>query len=496
MFEKITPESAGLSSDRIIKFLDRIEKRGATMHSLLIMRHGKIITENYWAPFDRDFCHRMYSQTKSYAAIGIGLLEEEGKLSLDQKVSEIFPDKIDGEISDHLRDQTVKQMLTMTTVGNPVNWFYDSKNPDRVHLYFNEHDSIRPAGTTWEYDSAGSQVLASIVERLSGMSLLDYLKSKLFNKMGTFKTANILKTRNNDSWGDSALLCTTRDMASMAQLLMNGGVWEGERLINEKFVKDATSKQVCNRTKWFNTCFYHGYGYQIWRTEQNGFAFVGMGDELTIVLPDRGIVFVCTADHQGTENIIREQLTNAFFDLIIDSLKDSPLPEDKAAEARLAERAANLKLRSAEGLDDSPFRSELNGRVYTCEENPMGITKFSFIFSDDGRTGELHYTNAQGDKILPFGVNHNVFGKFPQLGYSNDHGGLRTTDGFMYNDAVSFCWFGEKKLMVHAQIIDRYFGHMSCVFAFRDEWAAAQFEKVGEDFLSEYTGTLVAKLAD
>ncbi len=493
MFEKITPEEAGLSSDRIVKFINRIEKRGATMHSLLIMRNGKIITENYWAPFDADFCHRMYSQTKSYAAVGIGLLEEEGKLSLDQRIADIFPDKIDGEISEHLKEQTVRQMLTMTTVGNPVNWFCDTENPDRTNIYFNEREKAHPAGTVWEYDSAGSQVLCATVERLSGMSLLDYLKLKLFNKMGTFKTANILKTRNDDSWGDSALLCTTRDMASMAQLLMDGGVWEGERLINEKFVKDATGKQVCNKKKWYNTCFYHGYGYQIWRTEQNGFAFVGMGDQITIALPDRGLIFVCTADHQGTENIIRNMLVDAYFDLIVDSLEDSPLPENKEAEARLYERTRDLKLRSAEGLEDSPYRHELNGKVYNCEPNPMGITKFSFVFSEDGKTGELRYTNEQGDKVLPFGVNHNVFGKFPQLGYSNDHGGLRTTDGFMYNDAVSFCWFDERKLMVHAQIIDRYFGHMSCTFAFRGEWAVAQFEKVGEDFLAEYSGELTAK---
>ncbi len=493
MFEKITPESAGLSSDRIVKFIDRIEKRGAIMHSLLIMRDGKILTENYWAPFNKDFCHRMYSQTKSYAAIGIGLLEEEGKLSLDDKVADIFPDKIEGEISEHLKAQTVRQMLTMTTVGNPVNWFKESNNPDRTNLYFNERNVAHPAGTVWEYDSAGSQVLSAIVERLSGMPLLDYLKSKLFNKMGTFKTANILKTRNNDSWGDSALLCTTRDMASTAQLLMNGGVWEGERLINEKFVKEATGKQVCNRNKWYNTCFYHGYGYQIWRTEQNGFAFVGMGDELTIALPDRGLIFVTTADHQGTDNVIREQLVNAFFDLIVDSLEDSPLPENKEAEKRLSERTSDLKLRAAEGLEDSSFRKELNGKTYTCEKNPMGITKFSFVFSEDGSSGEFRYTNAQGDKVMPFGVNHNVFGKFPELGYSNDHGGLRTTDGFMYNDAVSFCWFEEKKLMVFAQIIDRYFGLMSAVFAFRGEWATAQFEKVGEDFLDTYSGELIAK---
>ncbi len=490
MFERITPEAAGISSDRIVKFINKLEQRGAIMHSLLIMRHGKILTENYWSPFDKDFCHRMYSQTKSYAAIGIGLLEEEGKLSLDDKVADIFPDKIDTEISVHLKEQTIRQMLTMTTVGNPKNWFYDTKNPDRTNIYFNERTKAHPAGTVWEYDSAGSQVLSAIVERLSGMPLLDYLKSKLFNKMGTFKTANILKTRNGDSWGDSALLCTTRDMASFGQLLMNGGVWEGERLMNEKFVKDATSKQVDNTETWYRSCFYHGYGYQIWRTEQNGFAFVGMGDEITIALPDRGLLFVCTADHQGTNNIIRNILVHYFFDMIVDELSDEPLAEDKAAEQRLYERTKDLKLRSMQGMEDSSFRKELSGRVYNCQENPMGISKFSFVFSDDGKEGELRYTNEQGDKVIPFGVNHNRFGKFPELGYSNDFGGLKTDDGFMYKDAVSLAWLEEKKLILFVQIIDRYFGLTSMVFAFRDEYVTAQFNKVGEDFLEKYIGEM------
>ena len=491
MFEKITPEAAGISSAKIKKFIDRIEKRNAIMHSLLIMRHGKIITENYWAPFDENFCHRMYSQTKSYTAIGIGLLIEEGKLSLDDKLVDVYPEY--KGTHEYLDLQTIRNLLTMNTVGNPANWFYDTKTASRMEIYFNERTRCHPAGTVWEYDSAGSQVLCEIVEKLSGMPLLDYLKKKLFNHMGTFKTAEMLKTRNGASWGDSALLCTTRDMASFGQLLMNGGVWEGKRLMNEGYIKEATSKQVDNRSSWYKGPYSHGYGYQIWRTEQNGFGFLGMGDEITICLPDKDLVFVCTADHQGTENKIRTILVNAFFDIIVDNLSDTPLPEDKEAERLLAERTKDLQLYSETGDEDSPFRAELNGVKYECEKNPMGITEFSFKFSDDGKEGVLCYTNAQGCKEIPFGINHNVFGKFPQLGYSNDFGGLRTTDGFMYKDAVSATWLEEKKIIITVQIIDRYFGLMSAVFAFNGDLAAAQFTKVGEDFLMEYQGELSAK---
>ncbi len=491
MFEKITPEAAGISSAKILKFIDRIEKRDAIMHSLLIMRRGKIVTENYWAPFDKDFCHRMYSQTKSYTAIAIGLLIEEGKLSLEDKLVDVYPEY--RGTHEFLDRQTVKNLLTMNTVGNPVNWFSETKNPSRMDTYFKERTRCHPAGTVWEYDSAGSQVLAEIVEKLSGMPLLDYLKKKLFNKMGTFKTAEMLKTRDGHSWGDSALLCTTRDMASFGQLLMDGGVWEGERLMNEWYIKEATKKQVDNRSAWRKGTYSHGYGFQIWRTEQNGFGFLGMGDEITICLPDHDLVFVCTADHQGTDNKIRTCLVNAFFDIIVDNISDTPLPEDKEAEKLLAERVSDLKLYCETGESDSPFRSELDGVVYECEENPMGITEFRFTFNKDGSEGVLHYTNAQGKKEIPFGINHNVFGKFPQLGYSNDFGGLKTDDGFMYKDAASATWLEEKKIIVTVQIIDRYFGLMSAVFGFNGELAAAQFAKVGEDFLNEYNGELSAR---
>jgi CubicO group peptidase (beta-lactamase class C family) len=492
MFEHVSPEKVGIPTERIIEFLEKLERRGAIMHSMIITRYGKTVLEKYWAPFHKDFNHRMYSSTKSYTAIGIGLLEEEGKLSLDERLVDIFPDKIDGEANEYLKEQTVRQMLTMTTVGNPVNWFNDT-DPDRVHLYMNKRPNPHPAGTIWEYDSAGSQVLATIVEKRSGMELMAYLKSKLFDKMGTFKNARILKTRNGDAWGDSALLCTTRDAVSFAQLLMDGGVWQGERLMNEEFVRTATSKVVDNKSSWRPGVYTHGYGYQIWRTEQNGFSFLGMGDELTIALPDYGIIISTTADHQGTNNLIREMMVSSFFDIIVSNVKDGELPANPEAEARLAEMTKDLKLRALEGMADSSFREELDGREYICKNNPMGITRFSFKF-DGADKGEFRYTNAQGDKVIPFGVNHNVFGKFPQLGYSNGFGGLRTTDGFMYDDAVSFAWLEDKKLMIFVQIIDNYFGLMSATFAFRDGHAAAQFEKIGEDFLNEYQGVLSAEL--
>ena len=432
----------------------------------------------------------MYSQTKSFVGIAVGLLQEEGKLSIKDKIADYFPERIDGELNKYLQEQTIEDMLTMTTAGYCPYWFCE-EDPDRTHLYLNRLNGVRPPSTLWEYDSAGSQVLCSLVEKLAGKSLLAYLKEKLFNRMGTFQTASVLDCPNGESWGDSAMICTLRDMASFGRLLMQGGVWEGERLIGGDYVKKATSAVRSNLEDTHYDVFRHGYGYQIWRTEKNGFAFVGLGDQLTLCFPDQDILFAIVSDNQGTE-IIKNLIVSNFVDLIVEEMKNCPLPEDKIALESLSKTGEGLTLRSLKGLQDSSFRQEINGVRYRCEKNEMVISEFSFHFNEDGKSGVFCYTNEQGKKQLPFGVNHNVFGNFPQLGYANERGRVKTTDGFTYKDAVSLAWLEEKKIAIFVQVIDKYFGNLSMIFAFKGNAVSATFKKAAQDFFTEYLGTLVA----
>lgn len=490
MFDKITPEQAGISSKNIRKFIEKLERRGSSTHGVLFMRGDKIFAEAYWSPFDKDFCHRQYSQTKSFVGVAIGLLEEEGKLRLDDKILSYFPEKVDGEWQKYFAEQTIREMLTMTTVGGSNNWFI-SGDADRTHHYFNEKRKTHPSGTLWDYDSPGSQVLCALAEKLSGKPLLDYLKEKLFDEMGVFQTAEILKAPNGDSWGDSAMICTLRDMAAFGRLVMNYGVWNGKRLMNEEYLRKATANLVSNASSAHYSAYHQGYGYQIWRVCGKGFAFIGMGDQLTVCYPDKDLIFACNSDNQGT-SLIREMIFSDLEDCFVSQIQDTPLPENDNEQKKLNDLIAGLKLRSVRGLFDCSYRAELNGKEYLCEENPMGITKFSFVFNDK-KTGEFHYTNEQGDKVVPFGVNHNVFGKFPQLGYSDTVGATPTTNGFMYKDAVSLAWLEERKLLLFVQIIDKYFGNMSVIFAFKGDEAYVSFTKTAEMFLEEYQGKLLAK---
>ncbi|MBQ7906617.1 MAG: serine hydrolase [Clostridia bacterium] len=483
-FNKVSPESVGISSRDVERFINVLNKRKMRMHSVIMCKGEDIFGEFYWAPFNKDLCHRMYSQTKSYVAVAIGFLLDEGKLSLDDKIVDFFPDKIRVE-NEQIKRQTVRHMLMMSTVGYGMDWFA-KENTDRLDVYFNMRGVTRSPGTIWEYDSQGSQVLCALVERLSGKRLFDYLKEKLFDHLGTFKTATILKTPTGESWGDSALLCTSRDMLSFARFVMNYGQWQGKRLLSESYLKEATSKLIDNQEDAHGGPVSYGYGYQIWRTEQNGFAFVGMGDELTICLPDKDLIFVCTADNQGSP-VSRSVIMNSFFDIIVDGMEKKPLEENPEAQKSLEGVARELKLLSVQGEGDSPCREKIDGVRYTFPQNELGLKELTFRFENESK-GTLHYENANGKMELPFYINENCFDKFPELGYSGDVGGRRTTDGSKYDAAISGAWLSPNKLMLFVQIIDRYLGNVSMNFGFNDEFITVTAYKNAEDFLWNYNG--------
>lgn len=489
MFEKITPEQAGISSDNVTALIKLMEKRGCATHGIIMMKDGKVFAENYWAPFHQDFCHRLYSQTKSFVSVAIGLLVEEGKVDINEKIITYFPEKLPQKLLPYQDKLTVRDMLTMCTAGQP-DWWFSSDEVDRTRLYFTTQHTPHRSGTYWEYDSSGSQVLSSLVEKLSGKSLFDYLNEKLFTKMGTFKTAYTLKTKNGDTWGDSAMVCTLRDVASFGLLVMNYGMYEGKRLMGEEYLREATKKQVSNREDGHYSVLNQGYGYQIWRTENNGFAFVGMGDQLTLCFPDKNLLFAFFSDNQGNDKL-REFIVGAFLDLIVEKISSTPLAENKSAYHRYELATKNLKLRAVTGEDNDTLKNKINGVKYVCQPNPMGIKNFTFSFNKTG--GTFTFVNEQGKKKIPFGINKNVFGKFPQLGYYNEYGGIDTNDGFMYDDAVSLAFTDERSLVLFVQIIDKYFGNMSAVFSFNGDDVSARFSKTAEFFLNEYNGRLVGK---
>lgn len=489
LFEKITAEQAGLSSKDVESLLRFYERNGIVMHSLLLMKGDKLFGEYYWAPFTQEYCHRMYSQTKSYVGVAIGLLIDEGKISLDDKLVDFFPEKIDMEIHPYLKDQTIKEMLTMTTCHEEGGWFW-SPDPDRIHQYLTGDINPQPSGTRWRYDSAGSLVLGAIVEKITGKSLFDYMDEKIFKHLGTFKTARILTVPTGNAWADSALLCTSRDMMSFGRFVMNYGKWEGKQLMSEQYLRDATSAVVGNADNSFSMYESYGYGYQIWR-HRHGFSFNGLGAQFTFCCPDEDVIMVMTGDNCGYGAAANSILYAGLEEFIINRIQKDSLPADQSAVDSLNEFTKDLKIPVCIGEKYMPLQEKINGVEYIFDENPK-FKKFSLEFDGNG-AGQLNYVNAQGEKTLKFKMCENEFTKFPQLGYFNEVCKIKTTDGYMRDVAVSAGWLDQSRLMIRVQITDHYTGNMSMIFSFKDDYAVMSIEKTAENSFGEYPGVFVAK---
>ena len=478
MTDLVLFEKAGVNPAYVERFLSATAAQGINFHSVLMMRGNNLFFEKYWEPFHKDFCHRMYSVTKSFVGVAVGCLVDEGRVSLDDPIVQYFPDKLPDEVHPLLKKQTIRDMLTMRTCFAETKYWFQPHVTDRLRFYFAK-PVRKPSGTIFDYDSDGSHVLGTLVERVTGLSLLEYLKEKVLNKIGGFEEAKILKTPDGTPWADSAMICTPRALMNFARFVMNYGTWNGERLLSEEYLRNATTRQTDNNVDGSVLYDLHGYGYQIYMNDM-GFSFEGMGGQFAICAPDKDFIFVCTADTQLSSLI---DYPNIFREVgrLLQTLDDG---EERIEPFDLD---APLSLSIARGEAHSPFEKLISGKTYRMAPNPMGIQWMRLEFEDDG--GVLTYENEQGEKKLPFGMKSNWFGPFPQAGYSHEYGNVHVVDDFRYHCAVSAGWIEPEKLQIYVQIIDEYFGRLVMTLGFAGpETIGVCMVKTAEDFLNEYQG--------
>ncbi len=485
------PEQVGISSSAILSYYRRLEENGLSTHAVYIARGNEIVSFAHWKPFTHDFSHRMYSETKSFVAIAVGFCLQDGLIDLDDPILKYFPEGEDYHPDENVRAQTIRSMLVMATARPAVNWF-TARSDDRVRTYFNNPNKSRKPFSFFEYDSSGSFVLGALVERVTGKVLTDYLREKLFDKIGVSKKAHMLTCPGGHSWGDSALLCTSEDVLRVVRFMGNGGSWNGEQILDAEYVKQATSFQISTAHETGCHWARQGYGYQIWLGYEDSFFFNGMGCQFGLYMPKKDMLLVYNGDNQGNGDAMGI-IFDGFKELIYDTAVDEVLPvnPEKLNELRCLEE--HLYLMAAHGETESPMLAKINGKTYLTGENPMGITKFAVTIAPDG-LGSFTYTNAQGEKCIYFGMTKNIFGDFPETGYAKDVGSV-SEPGHKYHYAASGSWTAEDTLYAKVQLIDDYFGNFHMYIHFREDGCAAlSMRKVAEDFLQTYHGDALGTL--
>lgn len=306
------------------------------------MARGKdIFCEGYYAPFHRDFKHRMYSVSKSFVGVAVGLAVEDGLLKLDDPFVKYFPEYLNEKSNDLLKAMTIRDMLTMqTAMTKGVGWF-TSGTEDRCEVYFRA-PAERVPGTTWTYDSPGSFMLCALVERLTGKPFLEYLKDRFLREAGFSEDAYCIQCPGGHSFGDSGVMCTARDLLAFARFVMDDGRINGVPYMDEAFLREATSKQASNDHDGSISYGTYGYGYQIWKAPNDGFAFVGMGDQFAICDREKDFVFIINSDNQGHSPATRAILYHALYENVIGNL-GQPLPEDPQSYQELCDYISQLR---------------------------------------------------------------------------------------------------------------------------------------------------------
>ena len=324
-----TPEEQGISSSYLCDFIDELRlDPSLDMHTVTVVKNGKIILEGSFGPYDTRVWRSVHSLSKSVAAMAIGMLIDEGKLSLDDDILSIFQ-KPASLIKTLLKKRiTVRHLLTMTSgiifseYGLPV-------EEDWVKAFLESGLRTEP-GKEFNYNSTNTYMLSAIVHEITGMGLTDYLKPRLFDPLGI---KNIWWTRcpKGIEAGGFGLHIIPEDIAKLGQLYIQKGVWEGKRIISESWVNESCTAKVITDGK--NGDF--DYGYQVWCGKKgNSFLFNGMFGQNMLAYPKTNTIIVTTG---GNTELFQQ---SSYFSIAEkyfggDYAEENPVPVDKKAVKRL-----------------------------------------------------------------------------------------------------------------------------------------------------------------
>ncbi|MGW4673313.1 serine hydrolase domain-containing protein [Streptomyces sp. NPDC004324] len=347
-----TPAAQGVDSAGVLAFLDAVEAApDIEPHSLMILRHGHVVASGWWAPYTPDRVHLLYSLSKSFTSTAAGFAVTEGLVRLDDPVISYFPE-FEAEITDpRSRAMLVRHVASMAS-GHLGETLEEASRLDRKELVrgFLLVPPDREPGTVFAYNQPATYTLASIVQRVTGQSLTEYLRPRLLDPLGIGETAWLQRPPGRDL-GFSGLHAATDAIARLGQFYLQDGVWNGERLLPSSWIAEATREQIPTvdaSAGDSGSDWERGYGFQFWRG-RHGYRGDGAFGQFCVVLPDHDVVIATTAatvQMQALLGLMWRHLLPAF----------GPRPLAGTADEGLRRRLAALTLPPVEASAGPPAR--------------------------------------------------------------------------------------------------------------------------------------------
>jgi CubicO group peptidase (beta-lactamase class C family) len=382
-----TAEAQGMDSGRLAQLVDTVGER--KQDSLLIVRHGKIVVEAYYAPYASGIPHDLRSVTKSITGTLTAIEIQQGLLdSVDHKILDLFADSQIANIDDNKRALTVQSLLDMTS---GIAWVEKAYTPDET--LFEMYRSPNPTqfvldrpmsgvpGTQFYYNGGNPYLLSALINRKTGHGAARFAKDMLFGPLGITSARWGKPDAQGVTDGEAGLFLTPEDMARIGYLYLRKGNWEGRQMIPESWIERVRAGPV-------PATFGYHYADLWWSLPEKGAYFAsGLHSQLILVLPALDVVAVLTGFMSAGEYYPYAQLVD---DISSTVRSDTPLPPDPIARALLAASLRNAATERPSPVASIPdLAGEFSGKAYRFDANSLEVTTLSLQLTGPNASFEI-----------------------------------------------------------------------------------------------------------
>ncbi len=372
------PESQGVSSAALLDFVESADRDMAHLHSFMLVRHGHVIAEGWWKPYDAGTRHELYSLSKSFTSTAVGLAIGEGRFSLDDQVEKFFPDDLPAEPGNQLKGMRVRDLLCMST-GHESEPKLSASEAPWTKTFLAHPVPFKP-GAHFMYNTPATYMLSAIVQRQTGMTVLDYLRPRLFEPLG-IEDPTWGTSPQGVSLGGYGLSIRTEDIACFGQLFLQQGQWRGRQLIFPSWIAAATGRQTSNgsnpQSDWDQ-----GYGYQFWRCRHGGYRGDGAFGQFCIVLPEQDAVVAITSGVKDMQAVL-----NLVWDKLLPAMRPEAIAANHAENEKLRNRLAGLVLPTQTGDSSAAIAAKITGARYAFPANDQKVEMLGLDFAE--KTGAV-----------------------------------------------------------------------------------------------------------
>ena len=436
-----TPEEQGVPSKALVALFDSLHALPLTdMHAVVVMRHGKVIGEMYPKPYAPEYRHTMYSCSKTFVGIAVGLAIEDNRLRLDDRIAAIFPELLPDSVSKDLADMTVRHLLTMASGVKP-DWNMRSRGKEWIRTFLSK--PVKEPGTQYAYDSMVSYMLAAVVQKVTGKKLTEYLQERVFTPMNVTEWAweESPEGVNTGGWG---VHIQPESLAKFGQLILNEGRWEGKQLVPAEWIREMCKKHRETGREV--------YGYHIWHCGGHDGAVRADGalGQYVISVLDKDMVVVMTEATLGNGRDQRRLI----WDVLLPHIQDEPLPANKKDYQKLIKKQNSYKLAEVKGKASSAFASNWENKTIELGKNTFGWKSLKLNFGKKEVTMTVTETNGKSYE-LPFGYQQwitTTFDSYPPYSITPIDR-FKGLDGPYYASG-SYAWISKEELQLKVHYVN------------------------------------------